>query len=489
MPVQKWPLVLLRCWGAAGGVGVGVGVGVVRRCKVGVGAGAGSGWGGGGLGCSVMRSTLAGGVMARGVTGAGAAGGAGGATGTAGTAAAGATGTVGTAGTADAAGAAGTGISPKTGVQPPNTPGAQLSQRGKLWALGLSSVAFVLGAYVSSKFMGDDRRDSTVASTIASSAGTTAAHTATATAANAAAAATNAAGAAATTPEQSASPSPLSSDIATAYDRPGFAETFDSETAFHERLWGILGMRQRLAERATGRVIEVGAGTGRNTGFYQLAQCESITLLDQSGAMLDVARKKWEGVREKKIKEAERCESSEERRRRLLLAEVESGKVSFLHKSIFDVGRGATDGAATSTSRSRGGGGGGVGDAGDASDAANGYDGDGKYDTVLQTMSVCSTDRPEALLQRLGTLVKPESGRILLLEHGRSKYGVLNRWLDGSAEPHAEKFGCWWNRDVGALVERSGLEVLEMRRHHLGTTWLVVLKRPVGWQPRVEDEP
>lgn len=162
------------------------------------------------------------------------------------------------------------------------------------------------------------------------------------------------------------------------------------------------------------------------------------------------------------------------------MAEVESGKVRFVQKSIFDVARFATGSEEKKKKKKNG--------SMSTATAGDSCDEDGRYDTVLETMSLCSTEQPDALLASLGRLVKPESGRILLLEHGRSKYGILNRKLDKSAEAHAEKFGCWWNRDVGAVVKRSGLEVLEMRRHHLGTTWWIVLKRPAGWEATVDEE-
>ena len=428
--------------GARGGMGGGM----LRTCRIGAAQSCSTG-----LRCLATKGSLAGRGNASGVKDAGGAG--------AGSAGAGAGNSIGGSSSSSPGRGRGRGRSedPKVTFEPPRTPTAHISQGLKLWALGLSSVAFVLGAYVSSRFVKDERRNGAAASMGSSSS-------------------TNTTNNAATLEQSSSNlnsaSSAASSDIATVYDDPGFAATFDSETALHERLWGILSMRQRLVERASGRVIEVGAGTGRNTGFYRLAQCESVTLLDRSKAMLDVARKKWESVRDEKIRDAEGCESGEERRRRLLLAEVESGKVRFLHRSIFDLARTAAGHHSSSSSSSS------------AGDGLEEYDGEGKYDTVVQTMSLCSTDEPEALLGRLGRLVKAESGRILLLEHGRSKYGILNGWLDGSAEKHAEKFGCWWNRDVGGLVERSGLEVVEMRRHHLGTTWWVVLKRPEGWKAR-----
>ena len=95
---------------------------------------------------------------------------------------------------------------------------------------------------------------------------------------------------------------------------------------------------------------------------------------------------------------------------------------------------------------------------------------------MIQTMGLCSTSNPSGLLTHLGDLTNPATGRILLLEHGRSHYDWLNRMLDDSAAAHANKHGCWWNRDIGKIVEESGLEVVKMKRYLLGTTWWVELK-------------
>src|SRR5437763_16169516 len=128
-------------------------------------------------------------------------------------------------------------------------------------------------------------------------------------------------------------------------------------------------------------------------------------------------------------------------------------------------------------------------------------------------MGLCSTRDPVGLLKRLGELCKKPSvkrkaggssvvsgeqtkygrevveqdgeydgGRILLLEHGRGHYDWLNHVLDGLAPSHADHYGCWWNRDIGAMVEQSGLEIEYVKRYHLGTTWEVVLR------PKVEQE-
>ena len=104
----------------------------------------------------------------------------------------------------------------------------------------------------------------------------------------------------------------------------------------------------------------------------------------------------------------------------------------------------------------------------------------GGFDTILQSMGLCSTANPSALLSHLGRLSNPTGGRILLLEHGRSHYEWLNRILDEHAPAHADKHGCWWNRDIQKIVQDSGLEIVQIKRYHFGTTWWIELKAGPG---------
>jgi methyltransferase OMS1 len=105
-----------------------------------------------------------------------------------------------------------------------------------------------------------------------------------------------------------------------------------------------------------------------------------------------------------------------------------------------------------------------------------------KYDTIFQTMGLCSTPDPGQLIANMVEHLDTSNpdARIILLEHGRSYRQWLNNILDGSAQKHAELHGCWYNREIGALVseaaERCGLVLVRERRYHLGTTWVVELK-------------
>lgn len=96
-----------------------------------------------------------------------------------------------------------------------------------------------------------------------------------------------------------------------------------------------------------------------------------------------------------------------------------------------------------------------------------------EYDTVIQSMGLCSHRSPVDLLRNLGKLCKRDSGKIILLEHGRSHYEWLNNILDSLAPEHAERWGCWWNRDVEGIVKESGLVVEKVSRYHFGTTYWI----------------
>lgn len=91
------------------------------------------------------------------------------------------------------------------------------------------------------------------------------------------------------------------------------------------------------------------------------------------------------------------------------------------------------------------------------------------YDTILQNFGLCSVSDPHALLVNMAAALQPGTGRIYLLEHGRGSYGWLNKLLDRFAPSHFERYGCWWNRDIEALVRRAerevpGLEVVAIER-------------------------
>ncbi|KAJ9532703.1 hypothetical protein QJQ45_010786 [Haematococcus lacustris] len=95
------------------------------------------------------------------------------------------------------------------------------------------------------------------------------------------------------------------------------------------------------------------------------------------------------------------------------------------------------------------------------------------FDTVVDTFGLCSHDNPLVVLRQAARVCKP-GGKVLLLEHGRSSWGWWNRSLDEGAQRHRSKWGCWWNRDILAIVHQAGLVVEYVSRWHFGTSYIIV---------------
>lgn len=110
----------------------------------------------------------------------------------------------------------------------------------------------------------------------------------------------------------------------------------------------------------------------------------------------------------------------------------------------------------------------------------------GHYDTILQNFGLCSVGSPQRLLATMAAALRPASGRIYLLEHGRSgSHAWLDALLDRFAPSHFRRYGCWWNRDIEALVRQAardvpGLEIVRIERPlpvlQGGTLLLIELK-------------
>ncbi|KAI9151676.1 Methyltransferase OMS1 [Paramyrothecium foliicola] len=263
------------------------------------------------------------------------------------------------------------------------------------------------------------------------------------------------------------------------------AEQFDKDLNWEEWWMGITGLRKKLAKRARGDVLELAMGTGRNLEYYDWEALgavaaaaggngsptlpvgrgiTSFTGLDISVDMLDVARKKL-------VKAVPPMSTSAPVVKASTMADHTGGQLSYLNGQLrfihSDAHRPIPLPASPVTLEN-----------------PRPTPLQTKYDTVIQTFGLCSVSDPVAVLTNLATVVKPETGRIILLEHGKGWYGILNGLLDKNAGKHFEKFGCWWNRDIPALVDEAvkqapGLEVVKVERPNIlqmGTLVWVELK-------------
>jgi len=219
-------------------------------------------------------------------------------------------------------------------------------------------------------------------------------------------------------------PENLPADFLDRFDKE--AEGYDEKVSAAETMLLLNKRRKAMTRKVRGHVLEVAVGTGRNIPYYPTKQCATVTLLDYSAPMIAVAKRKWKDTHPEYF-----------------------NRVFFKHQSALEPitpPYGAQEG----------------------------------FDTVFQTMGLCSTPEPVQLLRTLEAATNEKDGRILLLEHGKSHYQWLNNLLDKSAPGHADAHGCFWNKDIGKIVEESGLEVVNIKRYNLGTTWWIELKPRTG---------
>ncbi|QPG75280.1 hypothetical protein FOA43_002631 [Brettanomyces nanus] len=202
------------------------------------------------------------------------------------------------------------------------------------------------------------------------------------------------------------------------------AGKYDNEVGKEELLMGMGRKRKWLMRHCNGDVLEVASGTGRNIDYFDPTKITSYTLLDPSEKMMDEAftkfKKEWPNF----------------------------------FKVKFVVGR-AEDLIKMSPKDTR----------------------PFKYDTIIETFGLCSEEDPVQALKNMKELLKP-GGRIVLLEHGRGTWNLVNKKLDTGAQKHSDSWGCRWNLDIGELIDRAGLEITAEKRAHMGTTWSIICKRP-----------
>jgi methyltransferase OMS1, mitochondrial len=240
-------------------------------------------------------------------------------------------------------------------------------------------------------------------------------------------------------------------------------EQFDQRLDVEERRTGVLDIRKKMAERVTGHVLEVAVGTGRNFGLYDLdgvvgtvgrkKDCAMTTFtgMDISPDMLDVAAKKiLEALPQSAIS------SPSVTVLRGVNNTVVGGAAEFLNGKIRLVRGNALEALPPPLTW-------------DTASETQAPDGIGGYDTIIQSFGLCSVSDPDRLVRNLVRAVKPGTGRVILVEHGRARGKFLNWWLDRNATHHFQKYGCWWNRDIEAVIRRAvsdmpGVEVVRLTR-------------------------
>lgn len=175
----------------------------------------------------------------------------------------------------------------------------------------------------------------------------------------------------------------------------GFAALYDRAFEATEEA-GLREMRREVLAGASGRTIDLGAGTGANLGLYPEAVTE-LVLTEPDPHMLKQLRTK---VGEKGV-----------------AAEVTDASAEGLPFA------------------------------------------DGSFDTAIFTLVLCTVPNPERALAEAARVLRP-GGKLLFLEHVRAEDAGLARWQDRLEKPwRFLGDGCHCNRDTVATIEASPLTV------------------------------
>eukprot|EP00923_Selenidium_pygospionis_P012697 GHVN01021662.1.p1 GENE.GHVN01021662.1~~GHVN01021662.1.p1 ORF type:complete len:275 (-),score=41.99 GHVN01021662.1:209-1033(-) len=189
---------------------------------------------------------------------------------------------------------------------------------------------------------------------------------------------------------------------------------YDPSSNRREWMYRIPAKRKEIGERAKGKVLEVAAGTGRNTQYYNNEVVTHLTLSETSKAMLKKAfTKKRSDIK------TDFCL-------------MNSVKLDFPDET---------------------------------------------FDTVVQTFGICSYERPKECLEELARVVKKD-GEIILLEHGRSSWDRLAKLQDKRNCRRIIRKNCFGSRDIIATINEANLEIIEVQRWYLGVwTYVIARKR------------
>lgn len=163
--------------------------------------------------------------------------------------------------------------------------------------------------------------------------------------------------------------------------------------------------RNKVVPFATGRVLEVGIGSGLNLPYYTRDRIEKITGLDPSGEMLEMAQR--------------------------AATEVDL-QVDFITGSAEQLPLP-----------------------------------DRSVDTVLVTYTMCTIPDINAALAEMRRVLKP-GGELIFCEHGLSNDERVRRWQD-RMDGFWGRFtgGCHLNRDIPALIEQAGFQIKSLEHAYI----------------------
>jgi len=161
--------------------------------------------------------------------------------------------------------------------------------------------------------------------------------------------------------------------------------------------------RERVVSAASGRVLEIGIGSGLNFDFYP-QRVQQILGLDPSLRLLQMARQALN-------------QSLSQSRLNVTFLEASAEAIPLEGNSI---------------------------------------------DTVVMTWTLCSVPDPVRTLSEIRRVLKP-NGQLLFVEHGLAPEDTIRRWQN-RLTPAWERIagGCHLNRPVRELIENAGFAIIQI---------------------------
>jgi len=163
--------------------------------------------------------------------------------------------------------------------------------------------------------------------------------------------------------------------------------------------------RAKIVPRASGRVLEIGIGTGRNLPFYDKSKVRELYGLDPAEQMHRLARKR----------------------------KRESGiDVRLLTLSAEEIPEPAAS-----------------------------------FDTLVMTYTLCSISEPVRAVREMRRVLKPE-GQLLFCEHGLAPDASVRKWQHRLTPIWSlVGGGCHLDRNIPALLKEGGFRVAELETMYL----------------------
>jgi ubiquinone/menaquinone biosynthesis C-methylase UbiE len=92
---------------------------------------------------------------------------------------------------------------------------------------------------------------------------------------------------------------------------------------------------------------------------------------------------------------------------------------------------------------------------------------DGSFDAVVSSFTLCTIPDPQVALRQLRRVLKPH-GRFFFVEHGRAPEPKVQRWQDRLNGLQKRLLGgCHLNRDMQALVAAAGFGFDKLERYYV----------------------